>query len=62
MKVTIDQEKCTECGDCRYNCDGGCFYFYHGSIKFNGKDCIDCMACTEPGFCPKGAIEVEVTE
>lgn len=60
MNVTIDQDKCTECGDCRYNCEGGCFYFYHGSIKFDDTNFIGCMACTESDFCPNDAVEVEV--
>ena len=59
MKVTIDQDKCTSCGDCINKCAGNLFFAsWDGSVQIAGH-CIDCMACTEPDFCPQGAVEVE---
>lgn len=70
MNVTIDPEKCTCCWKCMHKCSGGCFSCdTHGflceevgNIKFDGTNCIDCMACTEPDFCPNNAVEVEVVK
>lgn len=67
MNVTIDTKKCTGCLMCKDKCSGSAFRINSSvavlaiglKVRFDESGCIDCMACTEPGFCPSNAVEVE---
>lgn len=58
-RVTVDEEKCTGCGECVDTCPVEVY-----SLNENGKsspekmdDCLGCESCVE--VCPNEAITVE---
>jgi ferredoxin len=62
MNVTIDPDKCTLCEQCVTKCAGGAFIpWMMQPTEFKSENWIDCMACTEPDFCPNNAVEVKET-
>ena len=58
MKITIDKEKCSGCGNCVSVCPQEIFAMEDGkSVAKRPEDCLGCRACETA--CPKGAIKVE---
>jgi NAD-dependent dihydropyrimidine dehydrogenase PreA subunit len=61
MKVIIDEEKCTGCGDCHEVCPAEPNVFeVEEDVKakvVNPDACTDCGACEDE--CPEEAIELE---
>jgi NAD-dependent dihydropyrimidine dehydrogenase PreA subunit len=59
--ITIDEEKCTGCGECIPNCPEGALQIIDGKAKLVGDLLCDGLgACI--GHCPEGAISVEKRE
>ena len=56
--ITIDQDKCTGCGDCLPNCPEGAIQLIDGKARLIGDLFCDGLgACL--GHCPVGAITIE---
>ena len=55
--LSLDDEKCVECGKCAEVCPHGVFDLDGGKARIAEKDlCMECGACALN--CPAGAIEV----
>ena len=57
FRVTIDPERCMNCGRCVENCSYGVFRKEGDSIRINSRNCAACHRCI--AFCPRDAIEIE---
>lgn len=56
MQIKIDNEKCTQCGDCMDICPVGAIIVESGHMTVTDK-CVFCCACV--GDCVTGAITFE---
>jgi ferredoxin len=59
--ISIDESKCTGCGECIFNCPEGALQIVSGKAKLVGDLLCDGLgACI--GHCPEGAISIEKRE
>ncbi len=59
-KITIDQEKCVNCGLCARVCINGSMVMKNGKVEQSDKTILGCFACGQcVAVCPKDAIMVE---
>lgn len=59
-QISIDEEKCNNCGDCIKACPKGVFEEKDGKLAIKDeKDCTLCMECVK--VCPEEAISIEET-
>ncbi|MCS7118784.1 MAG: ferredoxin family protein [Archaeoglobaceae archaeon] len=58
--VTVDQDKCSGCGECISVCPASVFELNNEgkSVVARPEDCQECCACVE--VCPESAITVDV--
>lgn len=58
MKIIVDKEKCTGCGECKKICPKGeIIWKINGTAEAsNLRYCLLCMLCASE--CPEGAIKV----
>lgn len=56
MKISIDKNKCRQCGLCAMKCKAGCMDA--DEQKIDGSRCINCFDCLE--FCPRQAISFKL--
>ncbi len=60
-KVTIDNEKCTGCGECADSCPGDVYEIINGkAVPVNMDECHGCHTCE--AVCEEGACQIEVGE
>lgn len=52
----IQDDKCTKCGICTYECPAGAISKIDDKIIINGSKCIGCGKCAKA--CPRNAIEI----
>ncbi len=57
MKATVDQEKCTGCGQCVDVCPIEAIKLDNGMAVVS-DECIECWACTD--VCPLEAISLSI--
>jgi|WetSurMetagenome_2_1015567.scaffolds.fasta_scaffold1198258_1 Fe-S-cluster-containing hydrogenase component 2 len=57
MKATVDQEKCTGCGQCVDVCPIEAIGLDNGMAVVS-DECIECWACTDA--CPMEAISLSI--
>lgn len=57
FRVSIDPERCMNCGRCIENCSYGVFRREDDTIRINSRNCVACHRCS--AFCPRDAIEIE---
>ena len=60
MLVSINVDKCTNCGDCEKSCCENVFYFDFTSCEISvvaSENCNNCRDCIES--CPEDAITIE---
>ncbi|MGQ1783963.1 MULTISPECIES: indolepyruvate ferredoxin oxidoreductase subunit alpha [unclassified Saccharicrinis] len=51
---SIDQSKCTGCGDCVSSCPNDAITLYGGKASISSSDCVGCGKCVS--HCKEGAI------
>jgi len=52
--ITIDREKCINCGSCEDECNAGCYELENNELKYDGTNCYSCGHCV--AVCPRDAI------
>ena len=45
IRPTMDKEKCTKCGACRYHCPMGVIHADGKTMRINYNKCIGCGIC-----------------
>ncbi len=53
-KIIINEEKCTGCSLCAFDCPNGCLTVENGKARFARPACIECGHCF--AVCPQGAV------
>lgn len=57
--ITIDEEKCTGCGNCVEVCKDFSIELYEGKVKKSKNACFGCIGCGHcMAICPTGAIQI----
>lgn len=55
--ITVDEEKCTGCGDCVPACPAQVLYLSDGKAHVNENECMGCQSCV--ALCPSEAITLD---
>ena len=53
-QIIINEEKCTGCSLCVFDCPNGCLTVENGKARFARPACIECGHCF--AVCPRGAV------
>ena len=55
-QIIINEEKCTGCSLCAFDCPNGCLTVENGKARFARPACIECGHCY--AICPQGAVSM----